>query len=185
METNDKFIPDQNEFWAMLPIVSKFPRIHNKIKSDFKILLEITELHKDDTEKFQTLCRACIKSLFSLIEADIYYYNLFDCYKDYDDRDRFFVRFKKTFKQICKTWNKEALQNEYFQTKLEDLKELKGIRDSLTHPKEIEHIIEPTDEILNKVKNVFADYDIFISTIMSNFFFSTTIPLGQLKLPPT
>lgn len=123
------------------------------------------------------LCRTCIRNLFSLIEADIYYYNLFDSYPDYDDKHKFFDRFKKTFKQICKTWNREKLQEEYFQSKLSDLKEVKDLRDKLTHPKEIDHIINPTEEVFNKVKTVFNDYDNFISTIMSNFFFSTRLPL--------
>ncbi len=177
MDTNDKFIPDQNEFWALMPIIRKFPRLHNTIKGDFVLLLELTEQNINDEAKFDMLCRTCIKNLFSLIEADIYYYNLFDSYQDYDDRDRFFDKFKKTFKQICKTWKREKLQEEYFQAKLADLKEIKDLRDKLTHPKEIEHIIKPTEETLNKVKKVYSDYDTFITTIMSNFFFSTTLPL--------
>lgn len=79
---------------------------------------------------------------------------------------------------ICKTWNRESLQQEYFQTKLEDLNVLKGIRDKLTHPKEPDHIIDPSEQELNKVKKAFTDYDAFITTIMSNFFFST-IPSGR------
>jgi hypothetical protein len=180
METNDKFISDENEFLALLPLVSKFPRIHNAIKSDFKVLLEITESHKNDPNKYSALGRVCIRNLFSLIEADIYYYNLFDSYPGYEDRHGFFVRFKKTFKQICKTWNREVLQQEYFQTKLSELKELKEIRDKLTHPKQPEDIIQITEPLFIKVKRVFSDYDSFITTIMSNFFISTTIPIERI-----
>ena len=175
--THDKFISDSNEFWKLFSIIQKFPPLHNTIKADFKTLLDLTEFHKNDEAKFKMLCRTCIRNLFSLIEADIYYYNLFDSYQDYADRHKFFDKFKKTFKQICKTWNKEKLQEEYFQTKLNDLKEIKDFRDKLTHPKEIKHIIVPTEDIFNKVKKVFNDYDTFISTIMSNFFFSTQLPL--------
>lgn len=177
--TNDKFIPDENDFWKLMPIISKFPRLHNKIKADFVLLLELTEQSKNDTAKFEMLCRTSIKNLFSLIEADIYYYNLFDSYQDYDDRDKFFDKFKKTFKQICKTWNRQELQQEYFAAKLGDLKELKELRDKLTHPKEVEDIIQASDNTFNKVTKVFTDYDTFFSAIMSNFFFSTTIPLRQ------
>ena len=176
METNDKFIADQNEFWKLFPLISKFPRLHNTIKDDFVLLLKLTEEFKADTEKFEMLCRTCIKNLFSLIEADIYYYNLFDSYENYNDRDKFFDKFKKTFKQICKTWNRQELQQIHFTSKLADLKELKGLRDKLTHPKEIEHIVKPTVDTFNKVTKVFNDYDIFVLTIMSNFFFSTKIP---------
>lgn len=177
MDTKDKFIPDQNQFWALLPLIRNFPRIHNKLKADFQNLMEVTENHKSDTPEFKTLCRACLKNLFSLIEADIFYYNLFDKYKEYDDRHNFLDRFKKTFKQICKTWDREDLQKEYFDSKLSILKELKTIRDRLTHPKEIEDIWEPNDQDFFKVKTAFKDYDNLISTIMSNFFFSTSIPL--------
>jgi hypothetical protein len=177
MDTHDKYIPDQKDFWSLVPLIVTFPKVHNTIKADFKILLEITELSKDDTIKFQTLCRSCIKSLFSLIEADIYYYNLFDAYDGYNDKHGFFDRFKKTFKQICKTWNRHELQQEYFRTKLEDLKELKVIRDRLIHPKKFEDIVEPTPDLFEKVNVVFNDYDAFILEIMSNFFISTTLPL--------
>ncbi len=179
METNDKFVADQNEFWKLMPIVSKFPRLHNTIKADFVLLLTLTDESKSHTGKFEMLCRTCVKNLFSLIEADIYYYNLFDSYEGYDDRDKFFEKFKKTFKQICKTWNRQELQENYFASKLADLKYLKEFRDKLTHPKEVEHIIKPTDDTFNKVIRAFNDYDTFFSTIMSNFFFSTTIPFGQ------
>lgn len=81
--------------------------------------------------------------------------------------------------QICKTWDRQELQQEYFAAKLGDLKELKELRDRLTHPKEVEHIIQATGNTFNKVKKVFTDYDTFFSAIMSNFFFSTTIPLRQ------
>ncbi len=176
METNDKFISDPNEFRKLLQLIQKFPRLHNTIRDDFLLLLKMTEELKADTEKFETLCRTCIKSLFSLIEADIYYYNLFDAYVGYSDKENFFDKFKKTFKQICTTWNRQELQQNYFTTKLADLKELRSLRDKLIHPKAIEHIIKPTPDTFHKVTKVFNDYDTFISTIMSNFFFRTVIP---------
>jgi hypothetical protein len=177
MDTDGKFIEDPNELLALLPLVSKFPRLHNAIKADFKLLLEITEQSKIDPPKFEMLCRTCIKNFFALIEADIHYYNLFDKYPDYNDSHRFIDKFKNTFKQICKTWNREELQQKYFQTKLADLIQLKDLRDKLTHPKEIDHIIKPTEETFLKLKKAFNDYDTFFSTLMSNFFFSTRLPL--------
>ncbi|WP_114789956.1 hypothetical protein U0035_11575 [Niabella yanshanensis] len=176
METNDKFIPDEKEFWKLLPLLSKFPRLHNTIKKDFELLLKLTEESECNPENFAMLCRTSIRNLFSLIEADLYYYNLFDSYEGYDDGHKFFDKFKKTFKQICKTWNRQELQEKYFSSKLAELKELKYLRDKLTHPKEIEHIIAPTKDTFIKVKKVYNDYDVFISTIMGNFFISTTIP---------
>lgn len=175
METNDKHIEDQNQFWAMLPFISKFPRLHNAIKADFKLLLEMTEHNKADKAKFEMLCRTCIKDLFALIEADIHYYNLFDKYPGYEDKHRFVDRFKNTFIQICGTWKKEQLQKEYFGTRLQDLLALKEIRDQLVHPKELAHIIQPNEKLFEMVKKVFTHYDAFITAIMNNFFFSTTI----------
>jgi hypothetical protein len=181
MERQGKHISDVNEFWAYLPIIQKFPRIHNTLKADFQALLDLTDIHKDDEKKFVSLCRACVKGLFSLIEADIYYYNLFDKYDGYDDKHRFFEKFKKTFVQICRTWNREDLQKDYFSKSLEDLKELKNLRDKLAHPKELEDIIVPSANLLPQVQKAFLEYDTFIATIMSNFFISTTLPLNDVR----
>jgi hypothetical protein len=176
MNPQDKHIPDQKDVMSLLPHLKGFQDVHSTINSDFKVLLQITEQSADDAIKFETLCRSCIRSLFALIEADIYYYNLFDSYEGYNDKHAFFDRFKKTFKQICKTWNRQGLQEEYFATKLESLRELKVVRDKLIHPKSPEDIIAPSPELFNKINMVFEDYDSFILIIMSNFFISTTLP---------
>lgn len=139
-------------------------------------LLETTDLHKDDTDKFMTLCRASIKSFFSLIEADIYHYNIFDSYKGYNDRQAFLEKFKKTFRQICTTWKREELHKQYFDLNLNDIKTLKEIRDKLIHPKVFSDIIDPTDKTFEMVRAGFKNYDEFINTIMSNFFISTKLP---------
>lgn len=172
METKSKIIADKEMFWGLMPLMSKFPTIHNKLSADFKLLVKITEEQINDTEKFQTLCRACLRNLFSVIEADIFYFNLFDSYENYDDRHPFIDRFKKTFKQICKTWDNKDLQQEYFSSKLENLAQLKALRDQLTHPKEKGDIIEPSSDDFKKIKNAFEDYENFILAIMSNFFFT-------------
>src|SRR6266478_3722233 len=112
METRSKIFTDEKQFWELMPFISKFPPIHNKLSADFKLLIQITEEQINDTAKFQTLCRACLRNLFSIIEADIFYFNLFDKYDNYDDKHHFTDKFKKTFKQICKTWNREDLQKE-------------------------------------------------------------------------
>lgn len=176
METISKHIEDNDEFLRLSQVISQFPRIHNKIKNDFVTLLETTELNKEDTDKFITLCRACIKGFFSLIEADIYYYNLFDSYEGYKDRQPFLERFKKTFKQICTTWKREELHSQYFDLNLNDIKSLKVMRDRLIHPKELIDIIDPTDKTFEFVKLSFKNYDEFVNSLMSNFFISTKLP---------
>lgn len=102
MEPRCKVIATEEEFLRLIPFVKTFPIIHNKLKDDFILLLKITEDHKDQTDKFYTLSRLCIKNLFALVEADIHYYNVFDMYEGYNDRDDFIKRFKETFKQISK-----------------------------------------------------------------------------------
>jgi hypothetical protein len=172
-----KHISDNQEFWRIVKVITKFPKFHNSIKADFELLLVLIEQNTQNIEIFEMLTRTGIKNLFALIEADIYYYNLIDNYKDYDDRDKFFCKFKKTFKQICKTWDKENLQKTYFSSKFSDLKDLKEIRDALTHPKRIDDIIKPTKETFDKLKNAYKAYDDFILEIMSNFFIGTEIPI--------
>jgi hypothetical protein len=162
---------------TMMPIFSKFPRLHNQLKDDFNTMLEIAETLKNDLGKFRAQCNACIKGFFSMIEADLFYYNLFDPYKGYDDRDPFFQKFKDTFKQICKTWDRENLQEEYFSRSLQLLKVLKEKRDKLNHPKDIIDIASTSIADLEKVKIVFAEYDTFFSNIMENFFIKAVVPM--------
>jgi len=59
---------------------------------------------------------------------------------------------------------------------LEDLKQLKIIRNKLIHPKKLGDIIDPTPELFEKVYVVFNDYDALILAIMNKFFISTTLP---------
>lgn len=175
METISKHIEDNEEFWRLSQVFFYFPRIHNKIRKDFAILLETAELSKEDTDKFQTLCRACIKGFFSLIEADIYYYNLFDSYQGYKDRQAFLEKFKKTFKQICTTWKREELHGQYFDQNLSYIEALKEIRDKLIHPKALNDIIDPNTETFELIKLSFRNYDEFVNSLMNNFFISTKL----------
>jgi len=172
MKRRDKIITDKQEFLSLIPLIKTFPVIHNRLKDDFQNLLNITKKHSNDKAEFQTLGRLCIKNLFAMIEADLHYYNLFDKYENYSDKDRFIDKFKCTFKQIAKTWEAESIQTEYFSTKLQKLKALKGIRNSLMHPKSLDDIIDPTHNDIIDVEIAFKAYNLFISDIMNDFFFS-------------
>ena len=161
---------------AATQIMDKFQEIHNIIRPDFLVLLRITEGHKTSEKDFDALYRACLTRLFTIIEADIYELNQLDMYDGYDDKkDRFIEKFKETYKQVCKTWNKEELQKKYFDSKLQGLIELKKKRDNLVHPKEVEHIYKASDKDFQILKTVFEDYDKFINDLMNDFFLSTKI----------
>ena len=151
-------------------LLGTFQSIHNVIRPDFLELLRLTEEVKTNEKSFDALYRACLTRFFTLIEADIYGLNKLDMYEGYDDKkDRFIEKFKETFKQICKTWNKEELQKKYFDSKLQGLIELKKKRDGLVHPKTIEDVHKASDKDFQELKTVFEDYDKFMNDLMNGF----------------
>ncbi|MBP6455935.1 MAG: hypothetical protein KA275_04320 [Chitinophagaceae bacterium] len=178
MSDHVKKYDNWQEMLEAIQIMSRFQKIHNIIRPDFQLLLSITEEQKSNKRSFDSLYRACLTRFFTLIEADIFGLNQLDIYSNYDDKkDKFIEKFKETFKQICKTWNKVELQKKYFDTKLQGLIDLKKKRDELIHPKSLEHIHKASDLEFEILKNVFGDYDKFINDLMNNFFLGTTIPM--------
>lgn len=165
--------------------MGKYQKTHNIIRKDYMELLNVTEKHKSNKTEFDALYRACLKGLFSIIEADIFGLNNLDKYKNYSDRDDFETKFKKTFKQVCKTWNKTEIQKKYFDEKYFDLKKLKKKRNELIHPKKVEHLHESNETDFKKIKEVFNDYDSFINKLMDDFFISVNVDtmdfLGRKK----
>ena len=149
--------------------------MHNLIRKDYIELLEITENSHANQKSFNALYRACIISMFSLVESDIYGLNVLDAYANYSDRHDFINKFEKTFKQISRTWKKEDIQKKYFSSCKPQLKILKRMRDEIIHPKEIEHIHSASGVDFQKLKSVFYDYDNFMNQLMDNFFLSTEI----------
>ena len=178
MSDHSKEYDNMEDMFAAAQTMTKFQRIHNVIRPDFILLLQITEEQKTEEQRFDALYRACLTRLFTLIEADIYGLNQLDMYAGYDDKkDRFIEKFKETYKQICNTWNKQELQKKYFDTKLQSLKELKNRRDDLVHPKLLEHIHKASEEDFEKLKTAFDDYDKFINALMNDFFVSSKTKL--------
>lgn len=176
MGDHDKEYDNLTDMFEAAQIMSKFQRIHNVIRPDFLILLKITEEQKSNEKEFDALYRACLTRFFTLIEADIYGLNKLDIYDGYDDKkDGFIEKFKETYKQICKTWNKEELQKKYFDSKLEELINLKKKRDNLVHPKEMDHIYKASDTEFGRLKKAFEDYDKFINALMNDFFLRTKL----------
>ena len=180
MSDHTKQYDNLQEMLVAAQTMGRFQKIHNIIRPDFQLLLKITEEQKSNEKEFDALYRACLTRFFTLIEADIYGLNQLDMYIDYDDKkDKFIEKFKETFKQICKTWNKVELQKKYFDSKLHGLIDLKKKRDELVHPKEVEHIHKASDKDFQSLKTVFEDYDEFINDLMNDIFLSTTIPFRQ------
>lgn len=168
---------DNSEFLKTRIAMSEFQKIHNIIRKDYIELINVTEKHKSIKKEFDSLYRACLKGLFSIIEADIFGLNNLDKYEGYSDKHSFEEKFKKTFKQVCKTWNKSELQKKYFDGKYRKMKELKQKRDELIHPKKIEHLHEANESEFEILKNVFNDYDLFINSLMDDFYISMDINL--------
>lgn len=181
MGNHKKEYSNLNDMLVAARAMGKFQIIHNLIRRDYLELLRITEEHKLNEQDFDALYRACLTRLFALIEADIYGLNQLDMYDRYDDKkDRFIGKFKETFKQICKTWNKEQLQKNYFDSKLQAVIDLKRKRDELIHPKEVAHVHRASDQVFQELKSVFEDYDKFINDLMNDFFLSTTIDSSSI-----
>ena len=175
MGENTKSYDSLGEVLEAAQVMRKFQTIHNVIRKDYKELLRITEAYQADQVAFDALYRASLRSLFSLIEADIAGLNALDQYPDYDDRDSLIPKLKKTYKQIAKTWQKEPIQKKYFDTKLNALLTLKTKRDELVHPKEHVHIHVASAGAFMELKQVFNDYDSFVIELMTNFFVGTSI----------
>jgi hypothetical protein len=176
MESHSKPYDSFEEMMQAAQVMRKFQTIHNVIRKDYLELLRLTEEHQYSKVSFDALYRASLRSLFSLIEADISGLNALDGYPGYDDRKHTFIpKLKKTYKQIAKTWNKESLQQQYFAAKMESLIGLKTKRDELVHPKEHAHIHAASAADFAQLKMVFQDYDEFVNALMDDFYVSTSI----------
>jgi hypothetical protein len=118
--------------------------------------------------------------LFSLIESDLYGLNQLDSYSNYRDQDKFLQKFKKTFERISQTWNREELQQSYFNSKFDNLVRIKKERDNATHRKKPEDLKPVNKNEFDVLKGVFKDYDEFINGMMNGFFIGMkNYPLSQ------
>lgn len=154
MGNHIKKYTDYSDFLKAENAMREFQKIHNIIRKDYMELINMTEKHKSMKKEFDSLYRACLKGLFSIIEADIFGLNNLDRYEGYSDKHSFETKFKSTLKQVCETWNKTDLQKKYFDQKYRELKELKKKRDELIHPKKIEHLHEASESDFKILKKV-------------------------------
>lgn len=172
METKHptKYYDNLTDFQKAQQILHNYQKTHNIIRNDYLNLIELTFEFRNDQKAFNTMYRACLRELFSLIESDLFNLNRLDSYPNYSDNDKFMVKFKKTFKQISKTWKKEDIQKEYFDSKLERLKGIKNERDRITHPKGPKDFKTTTTKDFDMFKMAFDEYDGFINKMMDGFF---------------
>lgn len=175
MSEHSKTFKSKEEFRKANLALNNYQKRHNIIRKDYKLLLEITELHQDENEKFDTLYRASLKSFFSLIESDIFGLNNIDKYEGYSDRHSFEDKFKKTFKQICQTWNKDEIILQYLDSKYGLLKSIKTKRDKIIHPKTVEDIVIATKKDFIELNTAFNDYTRMLHSIMDSFFISINV----------
>lgn len=170
IERPTKYYDNTNEFNNAQHILNNYQKTHNIIRNDYLNLIELTFEMKNNQKAFNTMYRACLRELFSLIESDIFNLNRLDNYPKYSDNDKFMTKFKKTFKQVAKTWQKEDIQQEYFDTKLDQLKNIKSERDRITHPKNPNDFKTTTTDDFKRFKTVFDEYDGFINKMMDGFY---------------
>jgi len=154
-----------------------FQIVHNELKKDFTSIYEIALQNSDDLNNQSPLIRACVKELFSLIEADLYLLNAFNPYPNYHDKTSFTEKLKKTFKQHATIFDKAGLQYAFKSKYFKDLLNLKFIRDRTTHPKGKESLIV-TSEDLKLVNRFYLIYTKFIGAMMENVFVSVQLPLS-------
>jgi len=172
MSKTSKRFNNPHEFNKVNTALTEYQRRHNIIRKDYELLLELTEFHKTSPEKFNTLYRASVKGFLSLIESDIFGLNQIDKYEEYSDKDKFEDKFKKTFKQICKTWDKESIIKDFLDREYGLIKDIKGKRDRLIHPKDRNDILKASTENLNELRLAFKSYTNMIHSIMDGFFIS-------------
>ncbi len=175
MSEHSKTFKDKEEFRKANLALDDYQKRHNIIRKDYELLLEITDSYQDENEKFDTLYRASLKGFLSLIESDIFGLNHIDNYEGYCDRHTFEDKFKKTFKQVCRTWNKNEIIQQYLDSKYGLLKSIKTKRDKLVHPKTTEDIVIASKEDLLELKTAFEDYTKMLHSIMNDFFISINI----------
>ena len=158
--------------------MGEFPPIHNTYREDGELIISQMDLNIDDEKKYQSYYRSIITIFFSIIEADIFYYNQFDPYLNYSDRHSFKEKFEKTFPKVCQTWSRQQLQEEYFSKNSTTIHKLRNVRNNLAHPKALEHLYKASWEDVEELKGAFKNYNEFIKDLMTNFMF-------QLPVLPT
>lgn len=167
---------EQKDFDSSLNNLRIFQLVHNELRKDFEMIYGLAKSKIEDVEIVKPLIRSCIKELFSLIEADIYLLNQFNPYLDYNDRDDFCKKFKKTFKHHAKTFNKQDTTLKFNSSHFKLLLIQKNKRDEVIHPKGRKSIcVEKSN--LEDIYDLFIKYKLFVNESIANVFISKKINL--------
>ena len=158
--------------------MNEMQRTHNILAKDIETLAAIAKEQVSDNERIQPLIRACIKELFSLVEADLFLINQFNPYPDYKEMDDLGRKFKKTYRHHAKTFNKEDIQKSYQSRFYGMFYALKWKRDEFMHPKGRTSISVTTNDLIN-LNQVYETYRKFVITLMTNVGVSIKIPIEQ------
>lgn len=167
---------EQKDFESTFNNMRTFQLVHNELRKDFEMIYELAKSKIEDVEIVKPLIRGCLKELFSLMEADIYLLNQFNPYLDYNDRDDFCKKFKKTFKHHAKTFNKQDTTLKFNSSHFKLLLIQKKKRDEVTHPKGRNSICVEKS-YLEDIYDLFLKYNSFVNESMTNVFISTKINL--------
>lgn len=175
MKDHSKLFSSKVDFNRVLSAMKEYQILHNNLRNDFENLIKLTEKNSEVEQDYDTLYRACIRSVLVIIESDIYGLNQIDPYENYSDNDGFEKKFKSTLKQIGNTFNKSEITSEYLNTKYSKFKNLKVKRDELTHPKKEVHFHSVSKTAISELSEVYYDYDKMINKLMNGFFIKITI----------
>ncbi len=169
--SSSKKVSDLVEMSRIMGRIKEFAPIHNTYKLDLSLLVEQMDVHQNDLSKCQSFYRSSIVMFFTGIEADIFYYNQFDPYNGYHDKNTFKEKLEKTFSQVCTTWKRDQLLQDYFSSNLETIFKLRNIRNDVAHPKSLVHVFKASNDDVAELKQAIEHYNAFINDLMSNFLF--------------
>ena len=169
-------VGDLEEQFAFMQKMTMMQRTHNALAKDFEVLAEIAKENINNTDRRKPLIRACIKELFSLVEADLYLINQFLPYDGYSDMDNLSKKFKKTYRHHAKSFKKERIKQEYQSKSYGQLYRLKLKRDDIVHPKGLQGI-DVSSLDLDEVIVAYQEYRNYIIQLMTNIGVSTQMPI--------
>lgn len=172
METGHpiKYYDNLKEFEEARQLLHNYKRTYVILRNDLLNLIDLAIKCKEDKKAFNALYRACLKGLFSLISYDISYLDRLDAYPDRSDSEKFLGRFKKTFKQICTTWEKLDLLEDYSGSELERLRTMEIKKDRIADPRNPTDLGTATFEDLDLLRLFYGRYDTFHKKVMEGFF---------------
>jgi len=156
-----------------------FQNVHNELRKDFLSIYNITVATAIESELHSPLIRSCIKELFTLIEADVYLYNQYNPYADFKETDSILDKFKKTFKHHGKEFNKIETVIAFNSKWFKHVKNIKILRDRITHPKGKSFIQVSLDD-LKLTFIVYDAYTNFVNEIMTGTALSVKLPIDIL-----